>query len=707
VTQGLVGPCANVVGIARETEKNRVDRRLLARRLKSAFLLAFCIGGIAASSCGWINLPGGPPVAASAWQPVKTWPDPTVGLLARFNAASAKSPEVARFQPTGLRRADYLKLIASEVDFWKGHQNATGAIIDPYRKREVQYSTPAFTHAAAALVAYAGRDDLTEPAAKAMDWAVQSLSERRGADHHEDFYPPMLAHAFRLLKPRVAADRAARWEKQIRGIDPAGTYRMAQGGNNWNVVALSGEAILQEMGLRSASDAFVVNSLGGQGKNFGSQYGLYLEGPMAYDHFPRMWAADMLARGYDGQFHEELAEVLRRAAVTSLFMQSPWGELPAGGRSAHHQWNEAEQCVTYEIYAAQAMKDKDQERAGIFKRAAHLSLSSMFRWVRPSGEMAIVKNRVDPRDQFAFESYSSHSQYNLLPMSMLAIAYEHAESSETAAERPAPADMGGYVLSLPELHKVFANVGGTYVEIDTNGDHHYDATGLIRVHMKGVSPQLGPSDSVLAKSSYKRPFYGPSTPTTGVGISWQDAESGGHWRRLGGLNASDLKDMPQVTIREETARRAAFDVAYEGTPGGTAGIVEHYVVMPGRVELTTEVKGYKGPLRYVWPVLASDGEKQNLIQVEPKRSVSVSQDGGKTRQTFTAVGATAVRVEPEIYPNHNGWARLAVAEFPAGQRQVTLIIATRTDGPVAALPVRRAAKSEPKGRGIPNARTNR
>jgi hypothetical protein len=585
---------------------------------------------------------------------------------------SAKSSEASRFKPTGLSRADYLRLMAGEVDFWKGQQNGEGAIIDPYRKREVQYSTPSFAHAAATLVEYAGRDDLLEPAARAMDWAARSLSERKGADHHEDFYPPMLAHAFRLLKPRVAADRAARWADQIGSVNPKRTYRFEPGSNNWNVVALSGEAILQQMGLRSSRDTFVTRSLAGQGQHFGSEYGLYLEGPMAYDHFPRLWAADMIARGYDGPLHEELAEVLRRAAITSLFMQSPWGELPAGGRSAHHQWNEAEQCVTYEIYAAQAMKEKDTERAGIFKRAAHLALSSMFRWVRPSGEMAIIKNHVDPRHSFAFEGYSSHSQYNLLPMSMLAIAYEHAEHSETAAERPAPADLGGYVLSLPELHKVFANVGGTYVEIDTDGDHHYDATGLIRVHAKGVSPQLGPSDSVLADPVYKSPGDSLKTQTTGVGISWQ-TKPGGYWRRLGELNPSG-PDGKQVTVIEETARRVVFEVAYKGQPEGTVTIVERYRVTAGRIELTTEVRGYKGRLRYVWPVLANDGRTRSLIKVQPKGKVFVSQDNGRTAQTFTAVGATSVRVEPEAYPNHNGWARLAVAEFPAGVKKATLII---------------------------------
>lgn len=82
----------------------------------------------------------------STWGPILTTPDPTAPLLDGHRSRSAGG----RVRPTGLGRGDYLRLIASEVDFWKAGQDADGAIIDPYRNREFQYSTPAFAHAAAA-----------------------------------------------------------------------------------------------------------------------------------------------------------------------------------------------------------------------------------------------------------------------------------------------------------------------------------------------------------------------------------------------------------------------------------------------------------------------------------------------------------------------------------------------------------------------------
>ena len=593
--------------------------------------------------------------------------DPTQPLLAQFRRTTAPID----FPATQLSRADYLKIIAGEIDFWKTRQNAQGAIIDPYQKTEWQYSTPAYAHAAAALVAWNNRDDLLESAARAMDWATASLGARKAANNHEDFYAPMLAHALRLLKPRVDAARAARWEADLQ-FDPAQIYRQAPGANNWNVVSLSGEALLQNMGVRTEHLDYVARSLGAQIRHFDVANGLYLEGPMAYDHFPRLWLADLIADGYAGAYHTELEESLRRAALASLFMQSPWGELPSGGRSAQHQWNEAEQCVTYEVFAARALKNGDANLAGAYKRAAHLALASMRRWVRPDGTMQIVKNWVNPAQMHAYEGYSAHSQYNLLPMSMLAVAYERARATEEVMEKPAPADVGGFVLNLPALHKIFANAGGTYLEIDTAADHHYDATGLIRVQMENLPPQLGTSDSVLAAPAYRIPANSPKTQNTGIGVSWQDKDK--IWHRLGELSSAQIKSVEVKTVKS-TPSQVEFAVTYNGDLLGVAQIVEHYKVSAGRVELTTELPNYTGALRYVWPILADDGRTKSVISVNGQ-TIRVARKGETLAQTFAVPEAQSVSVEDELYPNHNGWARLGVAEFVGGGK-IELVMASQ------------------------------
>lgn len=602
------------------------------------------------------------PEIKNEWGPVLTAPTPTTELLKGHRLRMKSAPSIT---PTGLRREDYLRLIAGEIDFWKGKQNADGAIIDLYKNVEIQYSTPAFAHAAAALVVWAGRKDLIEPASKALTWSTSSLSARKAASGHEDFFAPLIAHAIRLLKPHVAPEQSAKWEADIRRFDPFATYRAPVGKTyNWNLVAACGEALFQQMGLRDRKNRFVEASLAGQGGLFDPAWGVYLEGPMAYDAFPRLWVSDLIASGYDGPYARKLAETLRRGAITSLFMQSPWGELPAGGRSAQHQWNEAEQCVIFEVFASRAHATGDDELAGIFKRAAHFALRSMRRWVRPSGEMQIVKNWVDPAKEHGFETYSSNSQYNLLPCAMLALAYEHAEATETIPETPVPAEIGGFLLSLEPLHKVFANVRGTYIEIDTAADHHYDATGLIRVHMPSVSPQIGPSDSLLSHPAYRVPRDSAAPPITGIGVAWQSADAA--WHTFGELTKDDIATA-QVTALTETPERVSFILHYTGNLAGVASVEETFILDPEHLQVTTRLSGYVGLLRRLVPVLADDGRMKTEITAHGN-TVLVAQSGsiGGGVQTYTAEEAASVNVSSDAYPNHNGWAKLVTAEYPAG-----------------------------------------
>lgn len=606
------------------------------------------------------RLAAGPP--PDTWVAPETHPDPTAQHLDKFKKtiSSKKAPK-----PTGMKAADYLKVIAGNVDFFKQHQNADGAIIDPYKKEEWQYSTPAFAHAATMLVKFQNRKDLIEPAAKAMDWASLCLKEGKGATHHDDFYPPMLAHALPILKEFVEPARAKRWEDNLGKVDPLKVYRSKMGHGNWNVVALSGEYLLHKLGLRK-DITFVEQSLAGQGNVFNNAWGLYVEGPMPYDLFPRIWASDMIAQGYDGKRSKELAEYLRRGALTSLFMQSPNGELPAGGRSTHHQWNEAEQCLVYEIYAAKAAAEGDAVLAGAFKRGAHLALGSIQRWIRPSGEMWIVKNHFDPSLRHGFDGYSAHSQYNLLPMSMLSIAYEYALKTEQVAEQHAPCEVGGFVLDLRDpLHKVIANAGGMYVEVDPMADHHYNPTGLLRIHKKGFNPQLGPSDGLVSHPSCSLTTC--SRTLAAVGVAWQDLS--GNWKRLAEYDRASLSRVSLLGV-EEKPDYIEFQLVYQGYFSGPSFVSERYRVTPDEAVLASELPDYSGPMQMVWPMLADDGQKKTDIKLDGK-TASVRMDGDT--QTFEAVGAASVSVGDELYGYRNGLARLAVAEYTTGTKALLRI----------------------------------
>jgi hypothetical protein len=313
--------------------------------------------------------------------------------------------------------------------------------------------------------------------------------------------------------------------------------------------------------------------------------------------------------------------------------------------------------------------------ARAFKRGAHLALASMLRWRRPSGEMQIVKNWVDPKEQFGYEGYSGHSQYNLLPMAMLVLAHEHSAKTEDVTEGPAPADVGGYVLDVRErFNKIFANAGGTYVELDTAADLHYNATGLLRVHAKGVNPQIGPSDALTAGAVSKYPEGAPRT-TAAVGAAWKDAA--GEWVRLAEFGSGKLRPA-ELRVERESANDVRFDVRYTGFPeGGPRAVTEHYEVAPGRVTQATELEGYSGPVRLIVPLLVDDGREKSKVEVAGKKIVLTL---GESSVSYTAAEAASVSVEDTLYPSRNGWYRLGVAEFPAGVAKATWVIEPKGAG---------------------------
>jgi|GEM_PF-263378 len=560
--------------------------------------------------------------------------------------------EIKEITPTRFTSKDYMDLIRANVNYFSQFQDERGAIIDPYRNEEVQYATPAFALAAASVAQCDSDADLMERAAKAMYWASYCLGNGESSNHHEDFYTPLLARALKIIEPHVEPDRAAEWRSNL-DFDPIQIYRMAPGQDHWNAVALSGEAMLFRMGLRT-DNSYPEECLEKQFRYF-TPWGMYRNHgspAMAYDLFPRMWLTDMIGSGYSGANMTKLSEYLRRGAVASLFMQSPNGEYPTGGRSAQHQWNEAQQCALFEMFALFYRAERNLKMAGIYKRAARNSLLSLKRWQRPTGDIWIVKNRVNPEKRHGFESYSFHSPYNLLTAAMLSIAYDYAKlNGDKIVEIATPCELGGFVLDFRDVfHKVIANAGGMYVEIDTCGDMKYNPTGLIRIHTRGGNPLLGPSDGIVDTSG--------NGIVAAVGPAWINTKSN-DWASLAEMDADAVQSV-SLNKLVETSDLVSFEVIYLGNLDGPFAVTERYDLTPDRMELTVTLEGYEGPTRMVFPVFFEDGENRAELEIKGN-SIRTTIYGAS--QTFTALGAKSVKVSDERYAFRNGWAKIAIAEY--------------------------------------------
>lgn len=637
------------------------------------------------------------------------------------------------WKSTGLKRADYLKLIAGNVDFWKRHLDARGAIIDPYEKKERQYSTPAFALSAAALVVKAGRRDLLEPATRAFTRSLTDLSIRKTADNHADFYIPMLMHAHRLLAPLSTPVQRASWKELFASIVPEKNYRDRTGSGNWNIVNVAGEAMRRRDGLVApdqleAQMAYIERCLQNQQRVL-TPFGMYFDAnaPLAYDAFPRLWLDDMMADGaYNGAHHARLLDFLTRGGLSTLLLLSPSGEWANGGRSAQHQWNEAEVAVISEVNARRWMAQNRPDIAGAFKRAAHLAYTSMLRWQRPSGELWIVKNFADPARRHGFEGYSFHSQYNLLAVAMLAIAHERADDS--IAERPMPSEIGGYVFDVREqFHKVVACAGGTYVLIETGADITYDATGLLRVHRAGVA--LSPYSGNAAPGRRYGPTGDPTNLLLTPGLAWKNADTDAVWRSLGDarlrvvpkpapapaaaappVEAPAPSPLSQVlnaglTVRQETPQRVEFSVRYELQGEGLRPVEEDYIVTAdGTVEVATRIGGDTPPAqsRLLFPALMSDGARELDLLLDGARAV-ISRPGGALEWEVLSPTGLNVRLDGPRIPSRNGWMQGVMAPLPPGTREARwrLRLSPGATAPQTTVPtaLRRSARTNAKQKG--------
>lgn len=537
--------------------------------------------------------------------------------LDRFLAQQA---EVTNVAPTGLTRDDYLRAVAGMVRTLQPFVKADGNLPDPVDGR-TQFAPACYAHCVATLVASGVDRDpaMLESGCRAMDYSVNALAAGLTAfpDRHADFYPHPVMLAFEHFASVVPTSRVAVWRAQLGRIDPARTYAAyGKADNNWTLVHAAGEFLRARQGLTDL--AYVSRALMLQRPHI-TALGLYRENgaPFAYDAFSRYFLTGMLQRGLDDDFYRRSCW---RGAWTSLLIQSPFGELPTGHRSAQHIWNEAELAAVYEIYAAAHARAGKLAEAGAFKRGARLALRSVREWIRPDGGFHIVKNRFPVGARHGYETYSVHANYSLLAGSMLCVAWQQAD--DAIPERPTPADVGGFVVSLPDFGTVVANVGGNYVEYRTRPSPHYNPAGLVRVHLRGGHPQLGWSDGL------------PGDPAAATG---------------------------DLAVVEESAGRVRFRVG-----------ADEIAIDAGGVTVTRESTS-----RIVFPLLLTDGRDETVVTLSGGMIDLVLGDRGIRVEILEPAGVTWVRTGDRL-KHHNGLVEPVHADIP-GARAVFRLRALQPD----------------------------
>jgi hypothetical protein len=127
------------------------------------------------------------------------------------------------------------------------------------------------------------------------------------------------------------------------------------------------------------------------------------------------------------------------------------------------------------------------------------------------GEIRHTKNRFPTSTKYGCESYAYFDKYMITTASNLYAGYLLCD--DRMSDTQGAEDESVAFSTSPHFHKLFLKAGGYGLEFDLNGDPHYDASGLGRVHRAGA-----PADICLSVPC-------PSNPSFAVNVDKPRAAS--------------------------------------------------------------------------------------------------------------------------------------------------------------------------------------
>jgi hypothetical protein len=550
------------------------------------------------------------------------------------------------WKPLKIPREQYLDAIEGECRFTAKHQDASGAVIDPFLKREHQYATPYFAYAVGTLVAAGRARDLLPSGVKAMEHATACFNGGLDSipDKHGNFFIPVLTEALEVYRGHVAEAQWNTWRERMKK-----PLREVVSGavNNWETYAMKGEWARERAGLVTRADAIKAIEADWRLR----QHARIAPAPWFLYHDrtsdPDTLSVEAVGRGnllalaglgYDGPSGAEIRTLAEQGTRFSLLLQDPSGQVPANGRTDDHVWVDVGYQLAFEVMAERMRTQHDSWLAGQFRRASLLSFQSIGRWRRTdgpwSGSFYISKNHFDPSLRVGYQDASQYSNYNGSLMFHLSEAYR----ARTAAidEEPAPAEIGGYAFALERaFSSVMANAGGFQMQANLRGQiaessgNFWTPLGVVRFARTGWETRLGPSDGAL-------------TAAGGVSFAPTFSENG-HWLRLSSLSARYEGEWSVQFAHPLLVRCAITYHPRQGKNGPS--FRDEFVLTPDGV-LSTIVKTSSGEQAWgvTWPLLENDGTPLPRFHTEGVEAVGYPESGD--RENFVALD-TGSQLTPE------------------------------------------------------------
>jgi len=550
------------------------------------------------------------------------------------------------WKPLEIPRERYLDTVEGVCRFSSRHQNAEGAIIDPFLKREHQYATPYFAHAVGTLVAVGRARDLLPYGVKAMEHATACFGGGRNSipDQHGEFFIAALTEALEIYAPLVPAETLARWKERLR--KPRADV-IGKNSNNWETYVMKGEWLRSQAGLVERADA--VKAIEQAWATH--QRDRFCPAPWFVYHDrtsdPDTLSVEAVGRGnvlalihlgYDGPSAAEMRRIVEAATQFTLDLQDPSGQVPANGRTDDHVWVDVGYQLAFEVMAERANRAGDAWLAGQYRHAAMLAFQSIQRWKRSDGDWAgsyfITKNRFDPALRVGYQDASQYSNYSGSLMFHMAEVYHTRRT--VIPEQPAPAEIGGYAIAMdPQFAAAFANAGGMQIEANLRGQvqassgNRWTPLGVVRFARSNWDTRLGPSDGAL-------------TAAGGVSFAPEFLEDE-RWLRMADLSAR-YEGVWTASFVHPLLVRCAVD--YRPKSGGQGPRFRNELILTpdGVLSTMTKTSADPGEWAVTWPLLENDG--QPLERSSSDRIRSVRYPGGADRQNFISVESAEMMDEP-------------------------------------------------------------
>ena len=498
------------------------------------------------------------------------------------------------------------------------------------------------------LISHGKRKDLLPIFVQMFDFCCRSIPKVKAAN---DFsVREVVCCLWEVEKSGIVPkETTERWRKLLKSIVPEDCYdkyAVAETDTvrNWALFSGVSEFFRQKAGLCDSTDFIEMQVV--QQSQWMDENGMYRDNkssvnrqPIMYDLVPRGLYCLLFDQGYRGKGYEKIDALLKKAALLTLKMQSPTGEIPFGGRSNGFLHNEAWMMGIYEYEAKRYAREGNLALAATFKSAIARAVKITEEWLAKK-PIRHIKNRFPTESKFGCEKYAYFDKYMITVASNLYAAYLICDDTIPYREEedldPCAAETSKY------FEKLFLKSGGYGIELDLDGDPQYDASGLGRIHRAGAPSAICLSCPCPSKPKYCVNLENPTALSLCSAVFHEN-----QWLLAADGSAS------YTVLEKGTDGENAFATLKCSFDEGKA-VTEHYTVGKNGVTILTEGTG---EIAFALPAFAFDGENSPKI-ASAENSLSITYEGWTCRYTTNGTVMDGER----LCANRNGHYRLFLAK---------------------------------------------